>query len=161
MRLFFFLTFLLAIIYTPAYAEEKLPRFVSLKKSEANLRIGPGDRFPIDWVFRRKGWPFEVTDEYEHWRKVRDIDGTIGWIHKSMLVSSPRMALTKRGHQTLLYKKDKLSSKIIAILKGSVPVHIKKCKRGNSFCKVSTHDIVGYIKRSDLFGVYEDEEVKK
>ena len=161
MRLFFLLMLLFTVVHVPSYAEERLPRFVSLKKSEVNLRIGPGDRFPIDWVFRKKGWPFEVTDEYEHWRKVRDIDGTVGWIHKSMLVSSPRSALTKRGKQTLLYKKDVPSSKIIAVLKGSVPVRIKKCKKNNSFCKVSTHDIIGYIKRDDLFGVYEDEEIKK
>ena len=126
---FFFLIFLFAAVCVSANAQEKLPRFVCLKSNQANLRVGPGERFPIDWVFKKKGWPFEVTDEYEHWRKVTDIDGTTGWIHKSMLASSPRTALTRRDEKTLFYKKDDSSSRIIAILKGSIPVRIKNAKK--------------------------------
>lgn len=161
MRAFFLWMLLFSVVCTPARAQENLPRFVSLKSTQANLRVGPGERFPIDWVFKRKGWPFEVTDEYEHWRKVTDIDGTTGWMHKSMLASSPRTALTKRDKKTLLYKKDSPSSQIIAVLKGSVPVRLKKCKKDSLFCKVSTHDIMGYVLKSDLFGVYLNEEIKK
>lgn len=161
MRKLFPLVFLFAVVCMSAHAQENLPRFVCLKSTQANLRVGPGERFPIDWVFKRKGWPFEVTDEYEHWRKVTDIDGTTGWIHKSMLASLPRTALTKRDKKTLLYKKDSPSSKIIAVLKGSVPVRLKRCKKDSLFCKVSTRDITGYILKSDLFGVYKDEEIKK
>ena len=161
MKGLFLLVLLSAVVCSPVNAQENLPRFVSLKSAQANLRIGPGERFPIDWVYKRKGWPFEVTDEYEHWRKVTDIDGTTGWIHKSMLASSPRTALTKRNKKTLLYKKDSPSSQIVAILKGSVPVRLKKCKKDSSFCKVSTRNVTGYIRKSDLFGVYKDEEIKK
>ena len=62
-----------------------LPRFVSLRANEVNLRSVPGIRFPIDWVYRRSGLPVEVIDEFDTWRQVRDWEGTTGWVHKSMV----------------------------------------------------------------------------
>jgi len=41
-----------------------LPRFVSLRAAEVNLRTGPGVRYPIDWVYHRRGLPVEVIDEF-------------------------------------------------------------------------------------------------
>ena len=51
-----------------------LPRFVSMKASEANVRRGPSLTHRIDWVFKRRGMPLEVTAEFGHWRRVRDHD---------------------------------------------------------------------------------------
>lgn len=34
-----------------------LPRFVSLRSSEVNLRTGPGTNYPVDWVFVRRELP--------------------------------------------------------------------------------------------------------
>ena len=39
----------------------------------------------IEWVYRRAGQPVEVIDEYETWRRIRDWEGTLGWVHQSML----------------------------------------------------------------------------
>ena len=55
-----------------------VPRFVSLRNSEVNLRTGPGNRYPIMWVYQEKGYPVEVIDEYELWRQIREVDGTTG-----------------------------------------------------------------------------------
>ena len=62
-----------------------LPRFVSLKTGEGNARRGPSLSHKIDWVFTRRNMPLEVTDEYGHWRRVRDLDGAGGWMHYSLL----------------------------------------------------------------------------
>src|SRR5262245_37242621 len=62
-----------------------LPRFASLRSDEANVRSGPGTRYPIDWVFRRKGMPVEIVAEYENYRKIRDWQGASGWVHQSLL----------------------------------------------------------------------------
>jgi SH3-like domain-containing protein len=48
-----------------------VPRFVSLKADRVNLRQGPGNEYPIAWVFRRVGLPVEVVKEFESWRQVR------------------------------------------------------------------------------------------
>src|SRR5258706_546116 len=71
-----------------------LPRFVSLKSEEANVRTGPGTRYPIQWVYHRAGMPVEIVEEYDLWRKIRDVEGTTGWVHKTMLAGN-RTALIK------------------------------------------------------------------
>ena len=49
-----------------------LPRFVSLRSAEVNMRAGPSVRYPVEWVYRRAGLPVEVIAEFDTWRKVRD-----------------------------------------------------------------------------------------
>src|SRR5277367_600855 len=62
-----------------------LPRFVSLRSDEVNLRSGPGVRYPIDWIYTRRDLPVEVIAEFEAWRKIRDCQGAEGWVHQSFL----------------------------------------------------------------------------
>src|SRR5258708_28049028 len=62
-----------------------LPRYLSLRSDEVNLRTGPGVRYPVDWVLQRRNMPVEVLAEFENWRKIRDWQGTEGWVHQSML----------------------------------------------------------------------------
>ena len=66
-----------------------IPRFVSIGADRANLRTGPGVRYPIVWVLQRRGLPVMVSAEFDHWRKIRDADGAEGWVHRSLL-SGPR-----------------------------------------------------------------------
>jgi len=65
-----------------------VPRFVSLHADRVNLRTGPGDRYPIDWVFTRKEMPVEVTGQLEHWRRIRDWEGTQGWVTERMVTGN-------------------------------------------------------------------------
>ncbi|HBT40490.1 MAG TPA: hypothetical protein DEB21_00120, partial [Rhodospirillaceae bacterium] len=39
---------------------QPLPRFVSLRAGEVNMRSGPGVQYPVDWVYRRRHLPIEV-----------------------------------------------------------------------------------------------------
>src|SRR5262245_38909007 len=77
-----------------------LPRFVTLRSDEINLRAGPGVNYPIEWIYRRRGMPVEVVAEFESWRKVRDWQGTVGWVHQSML-DGRRGALVTGGERIL------------------------------------------------------------
>ena len=36
-------------------------RFVSLRSDEVNVRVGPGVRYPVKWVFRQKAIPVEIV----------------------------------------------------------------------------------------------------
>src|SRR5690349_19749693 len=56
-----------------------LPRFVSLKADEVNVRQGPGWDHAVAWVYRRIGLPVEVIAEYDVWRQIRDSEGASGW----------------------------------------------------------------------------------
>ena len=41
-----------------------VPRFVSLRSEEVNLRTGPGVRYPVEWVFVRRLMPVEILQEF-------------------------------------------------------------------------------------------------
>ena len=42
-----------------------IPRMVSLRSNLINARSGPGARYPIEWVYRQKTAPVEITAEFE------------------------------------------------------------------------------------------------
>src|SRR5688500_14225938 len=62
-----------------------LPRFVSIASDKAFVRTGPAPRYPIKWIYKKEGFPVEVIQEFDVWRKVRDLDGDEGWINKALL----------------------------------------------------------------------------
>ncbi len=152
---------LLAMLLTfPATAQElPLPRFASLKSDTVYMRAGPGERFPIEWVYKRAGMPVEITDSFEHWHKIKDIDETSGWVHKKML-SGRRNALTPKNKKLPLYKKERQPSPVIAYFDGQSVLQIIKCPKDNLFCQVRYDDLKGYVVKSELFGVYPDEEIE-
>lgn len=65
-----------------------LPRFAALRADEVNLRAGPGQRYPIQWVYRRRGLPVQIDREFDIWRLIEDQDGVKGWVHQATLVGS-------------------------------------------------------------------------
>jgi SH3-like domain-containing protein len=133
-----------------------VPRFVSLKATEANMRTGPGERYPITWVLKHKTMPLEVITEYDHWREIRDADGETGWVHKNML-SGKRTALIKDKPQNLLSRPDDAAS-VIAKLQPKVIVNIERCH--NEWCEIEISKRDGFVRRTALWGVYEHEEIK-
>jgi len=62
-----------------------VPRYVSLKTDRVNLREGPSKDHRTAWVFQRAGLPVEIIAEYETWRRIRDSEGTEGWVLHSLL----------------------------------------------------------------------------
>ena len=135
-----------------------LPRFVSLRSNKVNLRTGPGVRYPVDWVYQSKYLPVEITHEFENWRKIRDVEGTQGWIHQSML-SSRRMFMII-GKPQIIRRKDDNKSPAIAMLNTSVVGKIEKCPKHTGWCKVSAGGHEGWLRRVDFWGVYAREIIK-
>ena len=70
-----------------------LPRFVSLKAKSVNLRVGPSVDYAVAWRYMRSGVPVEIIQEYDNWRRIRDADGTEGWVNQALL-SGERTAVT-------------------------------------------------------------------
>ena len=58
-----------------------MPRYVSMKASEGNVRRGPSLTHRIDWVFKRRDMPLQITAEHGHWRRVQDRDGAGALVH--------------------------------------------------------------------------------
>ncbi len=132
-----------------------LPRFVSLSSDEVFVRSGPGSRYPVKWVYHRKGLPVEVILEYEIWRKIKDFEGETGWVHQS-LISGKRTAMIKDGGQKVaLLQKPKESGHKTAFLEPRVIVNIDKC--AEKYCQVSASGYKGWVDRSKIWGIYDKE----
>ncbi|HDO53069.1 MAG TPA: hypothetical protein ENH05_10080, partial [Rhizobiales bacterium] len=70
----------------------RVPRFVSLKSDRVNVRKGPSIGHAVAWVFSRAGLPVEVLAGSENWSKIRDSEGSEGWVFRGLL-SGRRTAL--------------------------------------------------------------------
>ncbi len=133
-----------------------VPHFVSLKSSEVNLRSGPGIRYPIEWVYNRPGMPLEVIDEFENWRRTRDWQGTVGWVHQSML-RGRRHALVV-GAERLLRRAPEVSAAGLALVEPGVIARLLRC--AGDWCEVEVQSLEGWLKKSEIFGVYPEEKLK-
>ncbi len=134
-----------------------LPRFVTLSSGHVNMRVGPGTRYPIDWVYTRRGIPVEVLAEYELWRKVRDVDGTEGWVLKHM-ISSKRSAIVTVAVATLRRNPEDSAPPVLYAKKG---VHgmIDQCEK--EWCKLQIDGSSGWLRKSSIWGIYPNEVFKK
>ncbi len=149
-----------------------VPRYVSLKTDPVNLREGPSKDNRTVWVFQRVGLPVEIVAEYENWRRIRDSEGTDGWVLHSLL-SGRRTALVtpwakeKPGKDkpaliALLGGRED-SSGTVARLEPGVIVTVKSCD--TTWCEVTIpidnrRDLSGYIRQDKLWGVYPGEKVE-
>ena len=126
-----------------------VPRFVSLKSDKAYLRTGPGDRYPVTWVYVRKGLPVEVVREYGIWRQVRDIGGSVGWMNKQ-LISGNRTAVVT-GVVRVMYARPDLGGKAVWRIAPGAIVRVVLCDQ--AWCRVDRGGKSGYILRAQLWGV--------
>ncbi len=137
-----------------------VPRFVSLKADRTNLREGPSKDHRTTWVYQRAGLPVEITGEYGMWRKVRDSDGTEGWVLHNLL-SGRRTAIVapwKKGSIFTLYIRAGEDSAPVARLQPGVIGGIKTCD-GN-WCEIYGDGFDGFIQQNNLWGVYPNEKIE-
>ncbi|GHU00976.1 hypothetical protein FACS1894186_2810 [Alphaproteobacteria bacterium] len=141
----------------PAAAEDKTPPYLSLRPKEANMRSGPGYRYPTAWVYRRPGLPFKVLAEFEGWYKVEDSEGAKGWFHQSM-VSRRRTARAMSPH-TVRKAPGEDSAPLARVAAGAVG-RIERCRADADWCRVRwPGGYEGWSPRSALFGLAAGETV--
>jgi len=147
-----------SVAAAPDGSGQPLPRFVSLRASEVNMRIGPGEQYPIEWVYQRSGMPMEVVAEYYTWRRVRDWRGTEGWIHTSML--SGRRAMVVSGDVRSLRTEPDPSSPSVAIVEPGVIGRLVGCPGNSRWCRVEVAGFRGWLRRGEFWGAYETESLE-
>jgi SH3-like domain-containing protein len=130
-----------------------IPRFASLRASDVNLRTGPGTRYPIEWVLTHQGMPVEITAEYEMWRRIRNVDGDEGWVHKNAL-SGHRAAIITGGKRELHDSADETSA-ITAHLEEGAIGQLISCSK--DWCKLKFEGVKGYAHKNDFWGSYPKE----
>lgn len=126
-----------------------MPRFVSLKAAEGNVRRGPSLSHRIDWVFKRRNMPLQIVAEHGHWRRVEDRDGAGGWVHYTLL-SGVRTVLVEQDMASVHKTADPTSS-VQAYLETGVIARLGKCV--DNWCRVTAEGSKGWIKRSAFWGL--------
>ena len=151
---------LACVMAMPATASERgpvtnlpIPRFVSLKAEEGNVRRGPSLSHRIDWVFTRRNMPLEITGEYGHWRRVRDRDGQGGWVHYSLL-SGVRHVIVEQDMTPLLIKPDP-ESPVNAMAESGVIARLESC--GLYWCRIAAGGNRGWVEKRKIWGIRPDE----
>lgn len=142
----------------PGPSGSPLPRFASLRSAEVNLRAGPGPQFPVNWTYRRRALPVQIVAEFEHWRRVRDFEGVVGWAHRATL--STRRTLIVTGEERVLREAPREDADPLARLEPGVIAEVRSCEAGKPWCRVSVAGRTGWLRRSDSWGVLEDEGVE-
>ncbi len=133
-----------------------IPRFVSLRSGEVNLRTGPGTTYPVDWVFVRRGLPVEIIAEFDVWRKIRDWQGTVGWVHQSMLDGRRMARIT--GADRELRNEPAEDAAVVARLSQGVIGRLLECEA--AWCMIDAEGYRGWLKRDEFWGTYPDEKVQ-
>lgn len=141
----------------PEGTAAKLPRFASLRSDEVNMRAGPGARYRIDWVYRRRDLPVEIEREFDVWRWVTDADGVHGWVHQATLMGR-RSFIVQKADATLRSDASD-SASAVAILKPGVIGRIRSCEAKSDWCNVSTGSYRGYLRRSQFWGLLPGEVI--
>ncbi|MGN0919151.1 MAG: SH3 domain-containing protein [Alphaproteobacteria bacterium] len=135
--------------------------YASFKYDKVNLRTGPGERFPILWVYQEKNFPVELIDSFETWRQVREKDGTVGWVHQNMLKKT-RYAIVEQ--ESSLLKKAEEEAPTVAVVQPGVIAKVEECPKGG-YCKITVadenHTKKGWFPRSFLWGLDKGEVVEK
>lgn len=146
-----------------------LPRFVTTRSEPINVRVGPGTRYDIAWTYTKAGLPVEIVQEFDTWRKIRDMDGDEGWVHQNLL-SGRRTALIvppQEGQNLPLRRRPETEAPVNAWLGTRYVVDLDTCD--GQWCEVlaaapadngRAKTYKGFVPQSALWGVYPGETIK-
>lgn len=141
-----------------------LPRFVSLKSKKVNLRIGPGTDYAVSWMYMKSGLPVEIIQEYDNWRRIRDADGTEGWVNHSLLsgqrtaVAAPWMRGKGQAVFVNMRREAQPSSTVIAKLEPGVVFQVGECN--GDWCHAEADGTDGWVAQAEIWGAYPGEAFK-
>ncbi len=146
-----------------------IPRFVSFKASAVNLRVGPGRKYAVSWLYKKRGLPVEVIQEFDRWRRVRDADGTTGWVLHS-LISSRRTALIAPWDREAdesgniikasfheAKNRARAEAATTAKMQAGLLVDVISCDK--NWCEVEAGNTSAWLPQDKLWGVYPGEKV--
>jgi SH3-like domain-containing protein len=134
-----------------------VPRWVSLKFDEVNVRSGPGDDYDVVWVYHARRLPVQIVEETRDWRKVCDPDGGSAWVRKSALDGKRTLFRAKAGDLDLR-KRPKPDAPLAAKLRAKSIVDFDRADGG--WRRVKVDGVAGWAPASELWGGVEAPQCK-
>lgn len=140
-------------IPVPATAQEvEVPYWASIRASEVNMRVGPGEDYRILWVYRRKELPIKVLRLKEGWRFVEDPDGAKGWMLSDFLTRQRGAIVKGRGPAEMREQAD-AASRLKWRLAPGVTGKLGDCEAG--WCEFDAAGHKGFVPQDRLWGAGE------
>ncbi|MES2860896.1 MAG: SH3 domain-containing protein [Pseudomonadota bacterium] len=127
----------------------EVPRWVSLKSSEVRARVGPGLDYSILWEYRAAGLPVQVIAETREWRKICDPEGSVAWIHRSV-VSGRRGAFNAGADEVPVRTHRAGDAALRARFSPRSILSLEDCKDG--WCEVRARKVRGWVTQGSVFG---------
>ena len=136
-----------------------VPRFVSLKPDRVNVRGGPTRDHEVTFVYTRAGLPVEITAESDNWRRIRDWEGSEGWVYHSLLSGRRTAVAMPKDKKELvpLHEKGDGEAPVVARLQAGVLASVKRCT--GTWCRVVGPGFDGWAVQEQLWGVYPNEQI--
>ena len=146
------LLFLLLLAAPAAAQEREVPYWASLRAGEVNMRVGPSENFPIDWVYRRPGLPVKVLRVNQGWRLVEDPEGTQGWIVARLLTPERGAIVIGDGLAEMREAADS-GARVLWRAEPGVVGALGDCDAG--WCRFAVGSRKGWIRAARLWGAGE------
>lgn len=140
-----------AIVMSPVSAGDgdEVPYWASVTAEVANLRVGPGDTYKIEWVYRRPHLPVKVLRREGPWRLIEDPDGDRGWM-RDLLLSRQRAGIVKEGGLVDMRAAGNSGSPMLWRVEPGVVGLLGECKGGWCFFDAAGHK--GFVREDALWG---------
>ena len=148
---------LLALLLSAMPAMAAPVTYVSQRAENANMREGPSYKHRVLWVYKHKGYPFQVLARYDVWRRVRAHDGTVGWMSSAML-SDRRTVLVTGRDRAAIYSDPEPRAKVVAYAMPGATANLEACAIRS--CRISAPGLEGWIDKQRIWGVGKDEVFK-
>jgi len=144
-----------ALAAQPASARldsKPVPYWASLKANAVFMRVGPGEDYRINWIYRRQHLPLKVLRIMQNWRLVEDPEGARGWIMVNMLVIGHDGFVIGRDPAEMHEAADD-ASRLLWRLEPGVLGKLGDCSAG--WCRFTVNGRVGYVRQAALWGATE------
>ncbi len=136
-----------------ADAQTEGPYWASLRTQPANLRVGPGREYRINWVYLRAGLPLKVLRTMGGWRLVEDIDGARGWMLAQFLARTRTATVktgTAKGAMAEIRENADGSGRLLWRAEPGVTGKLGEC--GPMWCKIDIDGRRGNVAKAAVWG---------
>lgn len=140
----------LAVSATGEAQERKVPYWASIATGDALMRTGPERTYPATWRYRRRDLPVQVLQVYGNWRRIREQDGTEGWMLATLL-SATRTAVVTGNSPAPMHADPSSGSGLNWRAEPGVVGKISECESG--WCLFDAGGKKGYIEVNRIWGV--------
>ena len=150
--LFLVIAILFGVGAPVAAQDREVPYWATLRADEINMRVGPSEDFPIEWVYRRKGLPVKVLRVMQGWRFVEDPAGDKGWI-VARLLNPARGAIVVGKDVAEMREAPEADARVLWTVEPGVAGALGDCDAG--WCRLDIAGHKGWIRQNRLWGAGE------